>query len=190
MGNHRLLLRAVWLIIRPWRWSICGFRFMPLVLLAAGCWLAAYGAICRRITVTETHEEQITIPAPIQPMMPPAFSSTDPFGQPTGPQPPMGGFGQPPGPLGLPGGMGPPEAMVPPVKLIQATKIVTTTSDDVRSYHINSDKIRQKLEFVPKRGIEDAVRDLCHAFKAGKLPNSMSDGRYFNVRTMKARSAA
>jgi nucleoside-diphosphate-sugar epimerase len=69
-------------------------------------------------------------------------------------------------------------------------EIVTTTSDDIRSYHINSDKIRRKLGFAPKRGIEDAVRDLCHAFKAGKLPNSMLDGRYFNVRTMKERSAA
>jgi nucleoside-diphosphate-sugar epimerase len=69
-------------------------------------------------------------------------------------------------------------------------EIVTTTSDDIRSYHINSDKIRQKLGFAPRRGIEDAVRDLCHAFKAGKLPNSMTDGRYFNVRTMKTRSAA
>ncbi len=69
-------------------------------------------------------------------------------------------------------------------------EIVTTPTDDIRSYHINSDKIRQKLGFVPKRGIEDAVRDLCHAFRAGKLPNSMTDSRYFNVRTMKARSAA
>ena len=69
-------------------------------------------------------------------------------------------------------------------------EIVATTSDDIRSYHINSDKIRQELGFAPKRGIEDAVRDLCRAFKAGKLPNSMADGRYFNVRTMKERSAA
>ena len=44
-------------------------------------------------------EEQILVPPPMQPMMPPAmpgFSTTDPFGQPTGPQSPMGGFGQPP----------------------------------------------------------------------------------------------
>ena len=49
-------------------------------------------------------------------------------------------------------------------------EIVTTPSDDNRSYHINSDKIRRVLGFAPKRTIEDAVRDLCRAFKDGKLP--------------------
>jgi nucleoside-diphosphate-sugar epimerase len=43
-------------------------------------------------------------------------------------------------------------------------------SDDPRSYHINSDKIKNILGFVPKYKIEDAVRDLCEAFKANKLP--------------------
>lgn len=63
--------------------------------------------------------------------------------------------------------------------------IVTTPSDDNRSYHVNSDKVRRVLGFKPKRNIEDAVRDLCKAFKAGKLPNSFDDDRYYNVRTMK-----
>ena len=35
-----------------------------------------------------------------------------------------------------------------------------------------------------KRTIEDAVRDLCTAFKAGKLPNSMTEDNYYNVKTM------
>jgi hypothetical protein len=30
------------------------------------------------------------------------------------------------------------------------------------------------------------MRDLCKAFKAGKLPDSLNDPRYFNVRVMKA----
>ena len=29
------------------------------------------------------------------------------------------------------------------------------------------------------------VRDLCRAFKAGKLPNSLDDDQYVNVRTVK-----
>ena len=33
----------------------------------------------------------------------------------------------------------------------------------MRSYHINSDKIRRVLGYAPKRTIEDAVRDLCRA---------------------------
>ena len=68
--------------------------------------------------------------------------------------------------------------------------IVTTPSDDTRSYHINSDKITAVLGFRPRFTIEDAVRDLCEAFKAGKLPDSMTDDRYYNVRTMKAKEIA
>ena len=69
-------------------------------------------------------------------------------------------------------------------------EIETTPSNDLRSYHINSDKIRRVLGFVPKHTVADAVRDLCRAFKAGKLPNSLEDDRYFNVRRMKVMKAA
>jgi len=67
--------------------------------------------------------------------------------------------------------------------------IVTTPSNDTRSYRITSDKIAAKLGFKPKRIIEDAVRDLCKAFKEGKLPNSMTDERYFNVKMLKKKRA-
>jgi len=65
-------------------------------------------------------------------------------------------------------------------------EIVTTPSDDIRSYRINSDKIQRVLGFVPKHTIEDGARDLIKAFKAGKLPDSMTDTRYSNIKTMKA----
>lgn len=68
--------------------------------------------------------------------------------------------------------------------------IVTTPTDDIRSYHVNSDKIGRILGFRPKRSVEDAVRDLCVAFKAGKLPNSLDDTFYFNVRRLKELKAA
>ncbi|MSQ73431.1 MAG: SDR family oxidoreductase [Betaproteobacteria bacterium] len=68
--------------------------------------------------------------------------------------------------------------------------IVTVSSSDARSYHVNSDKIRRVLGFQSRRGIEDAVRDLCNAFKAGKLPDSMDDAIFFNVRRLKALGAA
>ena len=64
--------------------------------------------------------------------------------------------------------------------------IEVTTSDDPRSYHINSEKIHRVLGFKPKHSIEEAVIDLCKAFKEGKLPNSFEDDKYYNVRTMKA----
>ena len=68
--------------------------------------------------------------------------------------------------------------------------LVTTPSDDNRSYHINSDKITRALGFKPNHTIEEAVRDLCKAFRDGKLPNSMADNQYYNVRTLKALKAA
>ena len=68
--------------------------------------------------------------------------------------------------------------------------IVTTPTDDIRSYHVNSDKITRVLGFKPKHTVEDAIRDLCKAFKAGKLPNSMQDTFYFNVRRLKELKAA
>ena len=68
--------------------------------------------------------------------------------------------------------------------------IVTTPTNDIRSYHVNSDKIRRVLGFHPKHNVEDAVRDLCKAFKAGRLPKSMDDTFYFNVRRIKELKAA
>ena len=68
--------------------------------------------------------------------------------------------------------------------------IVTTPTDDNRSYHINSDKIKKTLGFAPKHTIEEAVRDLCRAFRDGKIPNSFSDDRFYNVRTLKKLKAA
>lgn len=57
-------------------------------------------------------------------------------------------------------------------------------SNDPRSYHVNSDKIKKGLGFEPKKSIENAVIDLCLAFKTGMIPNSMSDTKYFNVQKM------
>lgn len=64
-------------------------------------------------------------------------------------------------------------------------EIVTTPSDDNRSYHVNSDKVSRVLGFKPKRTIEDAVSDLARAFRNYLLPNSFDDDWYYNVRTMK-----
>lgn len=64
-------------------------------------------------------------------------------------------------------------------------RMETTTSDDNRSYHVSSRKIAEKLGWRPKRTIEDAVRDLCRAFKEGKFRDSMSDDNYVNVRAVK-----
>ena len=58
-------------------------------------------------------------------------------------------------------------------------------SDDTRSYHINSEKIKRAIGFTPQYSIEHAITELCNAFKSGKLPDSLSDDKYFNVKRLK-----
>jgi nucleoside-diphosphate-sugar epimerase len=65
-------------------------------------------------------------------------------------------------------------------------QVVIEPTNDNRSYHISSEKIKRELGFVPKRSIRDAVVDLVSAFEAGKIPNSMTDSRYYNIKTMQA----
>lgn len=63
-------------------------------------------------------------------------------------------------------------------------QIVTTPTDDNRSYHVSSDKIKRELGFAPNHTIEDAVRDLFVAFQAGRIPHSMTDDRFYNIKRM------
>ena len=65
-------------------------------------------------------------------------------------------------------------------------KLVVTSTDDNRSYHISSEKIEKILGFKPKFTIEDAVQDLKKAFQNNMLPNSLSDEKYFNIKRMKS----
>jgi dTDP-D-glucose 4,6-dehydratase len=60
-------------------------------------------------------------------------------------------------------------------------------TDDPRSYHVCSDRIRAELGFAPAHTIEDAVRDLVAAFDDGRLDGDpLSDIRYYNIKTMQA----
>ena len=65
-------------------------------------------------------------------------------------------------------------------------EITTVPTDDHRSYHISSAKIQRELGFVPKHSIEDAAGDLVTAFSVGKVPDPMTDIRYYNIKTMQA----
>ncbi len=67
-----------------------------------------------------------------------------------------------------------------------ALPIITTPSDDNRSYQVSSRKVKEALGYVPKRTIEDAILDLKKAFDAGKIPDSMTDMKYYNIKTMQA----
>jgi len=63
-------------------------------------------------------------------------------------------------------------------------KLITTYSDDNRSYHISSNKIKTELGFEAKHTIRDAVEDLCIAFEKNLLPDSLDDQMYFNIKRM------
>lgn len=64
-------------------------------------------------------------------------------------------------------------------------EVVTSPSDDHRSYHISSEKIRREIGFAPRRTIEDAVRDLVRAFLEGWIPDPLTDDRYYNIRVLR-----
>ena len=68
----------------------------------------------------------------------------------------------------------------------EQVSIETTPTNDHRSYHISSEKIKRALGFEPRHTVEDAVRDLTQAFRAGRIPDSMDDPRYYNIKTMLA----
>ena len=63
-------------------------------------------------------------------------------------------------------------------------KLITTPSDDNRSYHISSQKIKDEIGFETTHTIQDAVEDLCAAFEKGLLPNSLENEMYFNIKRM------
>ena len=64
--------------------------------------------------------------------------------------------------------------------------IKSSFSNDNRSYHISSKKIKKILGFEPKKTISDAVNDLKLAFKKDLLPNSLTDEKYFNIKKMQS----
>jgi len=64
--------------------------------------------------------------------------------------------------------------------------IVRKPTNDLRSYHISSEKVRRELGFFPKRAVEDAISDMVDAHRSGKFVDPMDGIQYYNIRTMKA----
>ncbi len=61
-----------------------------------------------------------------------------------------------------------------------------TPTNDNRSYHISSKKIKKILGFETNFTIADAVLDLKKAFEKNLLPNSFDDEKYFNIKRMQS----
>lgn len=64
-------------------------------------------------------------------------------------------------------------------------KIKIIPSNDLRSYHVSSEKIRKEIGFDPKHTVEEAVADLKNAFDKGLIPDPMENTCYYNVKRMK-----
>ncbi len=62
--------------------------------------------------------------------------------------------------------------------------IEVVPTNDPRSYHVSSEKIRKQLGFQPQRSVERAVRDLKAAFDAGRIKDPLNNPMYFNIKRM------
>ena len=63
-------------------------------------------------------------------------------------------------------------------------KLTQIKSDDIRSYHISSKKIFEKLGFKTELTIEDAILDLKKAFDQKSFKNTLENENYFNIKKM------
>jgi len=63
-------------------------------------------------------------------------------------------------------------------------KITNTKTNDNRSYHVSSQKIKDILGFQTKYTIKDAVKDLKLAFEKKLLLNTFNNEFYFNIKRM------
>ena len=57
-------------------------------------------------------------------------------------------------------------------------------TDDIRSYHINSDKIREFLDFEPKYSIQDGIKSICKAYESRLIKDGLNNPAYHNIKLM------
>tara|TARA_B100000674_G_scaffold257865_1_gene212700 strand:- start:251 stop:1231 length:981 start_codon:yes stop_codon:yes gene_type:complete len=63
-------------------------------------------------------------------------------------------------------------------------KLITVPTDDNRSYHISSEKIKKQLGFTPEFAVKDAVIDLIKAFDNKLLNDPLKNIMYYNIKLM------
>lgn len=64
-------------------------------------------------------------------------------------------------------------------------EIRTEANDDLRSYHVNADKVRRVLGFKPRHTLEDAIFEIAEAFEAGRMTNPLANPAFHNIRRMR-----
>ncbi len=65
-------------------------------------------------------------------------------------------------------------------------KLKVVPTDDNRSYHISSNKIKEKIGFHAKHTIRDAVIDLKKAFEENMLTDTLNNEMYYNIKRMQS----
>ena len=65
-------------------------------------------------------------------------------------------------------------------------EVVKTPTDDNRSYHVSSEKIKRVLSFEPQYTIKDAIKGLRDAFENGQLKDPIHNEMYFNIKRMQS----
>ena len=68
----------------------------------------------------------------------------------------------------------------------QSISIKTVPTDDIRSYQVSSRKIAADIGFVPKHSIEQAIRNLKNSFDEGRVPDPLTNPRYYNIKMMQS----
>ena len=61
-------------------------------------------------------------------------------------------------------------------------------TDDIRSYHVSSDKIKHHLGFTPRYTVSDAIEGLYRTFDELGLTDTLDNDKYFNVKRMQKAS--
>jgi len=62
--------------------------------------------------------------------------------------------------------------------------IEVTPTDDNRSYHVSSEKMKRELGFEARYSVQDAVKHLKFAFESGKVADPLNNPLYYNIRRM------
>jgi len=68
----------------------------------------------------------------------------------------------------------------------EEVKLLYEKTNDNRSYHISSKKISEKLGFLPKKNIEDGIKDLIFAFENKILINTLENENFYNIKKMQS----
>ena len=69
-------------------------------------------------------------------------------------------------------------------KVINDASLEYVETNDNRSYHVNSDKIKKVIGFQPQHSVEEAVKTIAEAYNQGLIVNGLENPIYHNIKRM------